>query len=161
MSSGENIKVQQCHRTVNKIKDSLEEKKMCVVFFLDIQQPFNNVWHLGLLNKLKTLLPDQLHYLLLISYMHNRFFQVKIDNTMSALYTIKSGVSQTSILGLFLQWHSQEVAEGTAAWHCSYTPEIKSLANTYCSIKKLNWLSPMSVCAWVTLAKCILIASNL
>ena len=30
--------MQQCHRTVNRIRDSLEEKKMCASVFLDIEQ---------------------------------------------------------------------------------------------------------------------------
>lgn len=90
--------VQQCHRLVNEIKVSLEEKKMCAAVFLDIQQAFDKVWHEGLLYKLKTHLPDQL-YLLLKSYMQDRHFQVKIDDTVSAIYPIKSGVPQGSVLG--------------------------------------------------------------
>jgi hypothetical protein len=29
--------IQQCHRIVNKIRDSLEAKKMCASVFLDVQ----------------------------------------------------------------------------------------------------------------------------
>ena len=32
--------MQQCHRTVRHIRDSLEEKKMCASVFLDIEQAF-------------------------------------------------------------------------------------------------------------------------
>jgi hypothetical protein len=44
---------QQCHRIINKIRDSLEAKKKCTSVFLDVQQAFDKVWHEGLLYKLK------------------------------------------------------------------------------------------------------------
>jgi len=72
---------QQCHRVVNKIEESIEGKKMCISVFLDIQQAFDKVWHRGLLYKLKLRLPDHL-YLLLKSYLSERYFQVKIDDEL-------------------------------------------------------------------------------
>jgi hypothetical protein len=44
---------QQCHRIVNKIKESMEGNKVCTSIFLDIQQAFDKVRHKGLLYKLK------------------------------------------------------------------------------------------------------------
>jgi hypothetical protein len=58
----------QCHTIINKIRDSLEAKKMCFSVFLDVQQAFDKVWHEGLLHKLKSKLPDQF-YLALKSYL--------------------------------------------------------------------------------------------
>ena len=52
--------IQQCHRVVNKIKESIEGKKMCTSLFLDIQQASNKGWHRGLLYKLKLRLPEDL-----------------------------------------------------------------------------------------------------
>jgi hypothetical protein len=72
--------IQQCHRIVHQIKDTLEGKKMCASVFLDIQQAFDKVWHQGLLFKLKTIVPSQI-YLLLKSYLTDRHFQVNIENT--------------------------------------------------------------------------------
>ena len=43
------------------IHKSLEEKTLCTVAFLDIQQAFDRVWHNGLLCKLKTALPTPYH----------------------------------------------------------------------------------------------------
>jgi hypothetical protein len=45
--------VQQCHRIVHCIMESMEDKKMCTAVFLDIQQAFDKVWHKGLPYKLK------------------------------------------------------------------------------------------------------------
>lgn len=93
--------VQQCHRVVNEIMKSLEEKKLCASVFLDVQQAFDKVWHKGLLYKLKKHLPSQI-YLLLKSYLQDRYFQVKTNNALSDYKTIKSGVPQGSVLGPYL-----------------------------------------------------------
>jgi hypothetical protein len=69
--------------------------------FLDIQRAFDEVWHQGLLFKLKTTVPSQI-YLLLKSYLTDRHFQVKIENTHSGHRPIQSGVRQGSVLGPFL-----------------------------------------------------------
>jgi hypothetical protein len=53
--------IQQCHRIVNKIKESMEAQKVCTTVHLDIQQAFDKVWHKGLLYKLKKNLSDHLH----------------------------------------------------------------------------------------------------
>lgn len=74
---------------------------MCASVFLDIQQAFDKVWHQGLLYKLKNHLPDQL-YLILKSYLSDRYFQVRLDDALSNYHLIKSGVPQGSVLGPFL-----------------------------------------------------------
>jgi hypothetical protein len=65
----------------------MEEKKVCTSIFLDIQQAFNKVWHKGLLYKLEKILSDQL-YLIMKSYFSERYFQVKIDDELSAYHLI-------------------------------------------------------------------------
>jgi len=74
--------IHQCHRIVNHIMDSLEEKKMCASMFLDIEQAFDKVWHQGLLYKLRKKLPDQI-FLILNSHINDRYFQVKTENALS------------------------------------------------------------------------------
>jgi hypothetical protein len=83
---------QQCHRIINKIRDSLEAKKVCASGFLDVQQAFDKVGHKGLLYKLKSKLPDQL-YLVLKSCLEEQYFKVKIDDTLSYYHLIKAEVS--------------------------------------------------------------------
>lgn len=41
--------VQQCHRIVIEIKETIEVKKMRAAVFLDIEQALDKVWHEGLL----------------------------------------------------------------------------------------------------------------
>lgn len=107
--------IQQCHRIVNKILENLEQKKMCTATFLDIQQAFDKVWHEGILYKLKIHFPQQI-YLLLKSYLSERYFQVKINQAVSKYSLIKSGVPQGSVLGPFL--------------YLLYTADIPATSNT-------------------------------
>ncbi|PNF25684.1 hypothetical protein B7P43_G16139 [Cryptotermes secundus] len=93
--------IQQCHRIINKIKTSLEGREYCTSVFLDVQQAFDKVWHAGLLYKLKTYLPERF-YIILKSYLHDRYFQIKLDDDLSDYKPIKTGVPQGSVLGPFL-----------------------------------------------------------
>jgi hypothetical protein len=91
----------QCHRIVNLIREGLETKKICAAVFLDIQKAFDKVWHQGLLYKLKLNMPSQL-YLLLQSYLSNRYFDIKINGNSPTYYPINAGVPQGSVLGPLL-----------------------------------------------------------
>jgi hypothetical protein len=86
---------------VNKTAASLQEKQCCTAAFLDIAQAFDKVWHTGLLYKLKNKLPS-LYYLLLKSYISERYFQVKYHNAYLRYKLAKSGVPQGSALGPLL-----------------------------------------------------------
>jgi hypothetical protein len=93
--------IQQCHRIVNIIRDGLENKRICAAVFLDIQQAFDKVWHQGLLYKLKKIMPSQL-YLILKSYLSNRYFNIKTNKDETSYHPIQAGVPQGSVLGPFL-----------------------------------------------------------
>ena len=60
---------------------------------MDIQQAFNEVRHIGLLFKLKKLLPTP-YDLLLRSYFDDRSFYVIVNDQISKIYDIKAGVPQ-------------------------------------------------------------------
>jgi hypothetical protein len=74
--------VQQAHRVVNAIVTSVEERTLCMAVFLDVAQAFDKVWHIGLLYKLKAALPGP-YYLLLKTYLTDRYFQVRYNGTCS------------------------------------------------------------------------------
>jgi hypothetical protein len=74
---------------------------VCATVFLDIEQAFDKVWHQGLLYKLRKQLPEQI-FLILKSYIADRYFQDKIENTFSQYYPVQSGVPWGSVLGPLL-----------------------------------------------------------
>jgi hypothetical protein len=86
------------YRITDIIEETLANKGMFSAAFLDIGQAFNRVWHKGLLHKLRLILPDNF-YLLLKSYLTNRQFHVRHEDSYSELKLIKVGVPQESVLG--------------------------------------------------------------
>lgn len=92
---------QQLHRVVDSILDTYEKKEVCMGLFLDTEKAFDKVWHQGLLSKMKNFLPDT-YYRLMQSYLSNRSFTVKVENSLSKSHAIKAGVPQGSVLGPFL-----------------------------------------------------------
>ncbi|GFY10626.1 RNA-directed DNA polymerase from mobile element jockey [Trichonephila clavipes] len=71
---------------------SLDSKRKCTgAVFLDIQKAFDRVWHTGLLYKLiKINAPPQL-ILIIKSFLNNRSFAVRVNDTHSSTKTNKGG----------------------------------------------------------------------
>jgi hypothetical protein len=93
--------IDQVYHITNIIEKVLESKGVCPAVSLDIAQALDRVWHRGLLHKLRSVLPDNF-YELLKSYVTNRHFHLKHENSYSELKLIKAGVLQGSVLGLVL-----------------------------------------------------------
>lgn len=93
--------IDQVHRLTQVIENAFEKKKVCSAVFLDVSKAFDKVCHDGLLNKIRELLPIQ-YYNILKSYLSDRFFRIKYDDTYSDLKEIKAGVPQGSVLGPIL-----------------------------------------------------------
>ena len=74
--------IQQAHRVVNEIVTSFEERARCTAAFLDVAQAFDKVWHIGLLYKMKYSLSGP-YYLLLQSYLTDRYLQVRYNGMCS------------------------------------------------------------------------------
>lgn len=69
---------------------------------IDLMKAFDTVWANGLIFKMKqSNFPINLMYLVL-SFLSNRSFQVKFNDSLSASFPIKAGVPQGSILGPLL-----------------------------------------------------------
>lgn len=97
----EHSTVEQVHRIVDTITDAFEKKKYCTAAFLDVEKAFDKVWHVGLLFKLKKLLPHPF-FMLLKSYLEERRFQVKQNESLSPICTMEASVPQGSVLGPIL-----------------------------------------------------------
>lgn len=91
----------QMHRVVDYIASAFENKQYVSAVFLDVAQAFDKVWHQGLLFKLRSILPPT-YYLILHSFLTDRFFSVRTGNELSTPLPIRAGVPQGSILAPLL-----------------------------------------------------------
>lgn len=69
---------------------------------MDIEKAFDKVWHEGLLYKMVKLHFPKWQTKLIKSYLHQREFEVTINNETSTTKQITAGVPQDSVLGPIL-----------------------------------------------------------
>ena len=93
--------IHQVHRVVDAVSFALEKKGYCTCAFLDVSQAFDRVWHEGLLYKLKKFLHPT-YYIILKSYLADRYFQVHYGSSNSNIAGIAAGVPQGGILSPIL-----------------------------------------------------------
>jgi hypothetical protein len=79
------------------IEKTLENKGVCSAVFLDIAQASKRLCHIGLLHKLRSVLPDYF-YQLVKSCLTDRHFRFKHEDSCSELKLVKTGVPQGSVL---------------------------------------------------------------
>ena len=90
---------QQIVRITTHIMETYHLRKNTAMVLLDIEKAFDRVWHEGLIHKLiKYKFPPYL-IKLIHSYLQNRQYRVKINNSHSNLKIINAGVPQGSVLG--------------------------------------------------------------
>ncbi|CAF4249483.1 unnamed protein product [Rotaria sp. Silwood2] len=115
--------------------EQLHKRQHAAVIFFDIKAAFDSVWYEGLIYKLHDLrLPEYLiRYI--ISFLHQRTAVIEIENTISRIFTLKSGTPQGSPLSPLLyiiytydsmnsiSQHTQNglFADDTALWSSSNT----------------------------------------
>lgn len=89
---------QQVHRITEYITEGFGENESTAAIFLDISRAFDKIWHNGLIYKLIKFKFNGNIVKLIKSYLLNRTFRIKIDDTFSSWKNIKAGVPQGSIL---------------------------------------------------------------
>lgn len=96
----------QNHSTVHQllrineiIVNGFENKQNTVIAFLDVAQAFDKVWIDGLIFKLLHLHPPNYLVGIVVSFLKNRTFVVRLNGEYSTVKTIHAGVPQGSILG--------------------------------------------------------------
>jgi len=120
--------VMQCHRVVDVVASTLEKSQCCPSAFLDMQQAFDTVWHNGLLLKLKKTLPFT-YYLILKSYLSNRFSQVSYRSSYSTIFPIHCGVPQGSILGpVLFSIYTSDLPLNPSTVLCTFADDIAVLS---------------------------------
>lgn len=87
---------QQLLRLTEYINNGFEKKFHTGAAFLDIAQAFDRVWHQGLLYKLKTLNTHSAIFNIIKSFLSDRCFSVRINDTNSGTKKITAGVPQGS-----------------------------------------------------------------
>lgn len=93
--------LEQLHRISSIVEAALEGGGFCNAVFLDVSQAFDRVWHERLIYKLSKMLPGN-HVKILSSYVSNRFFRVRFEDSYSDFRPIRAGVPQGSVLSPIL-----------------------------------------------------------
>ncbi|GFX52861.1 probable RNA-directed DNA polymerase from transposon X-element [Trichonephila clavipes] len=89
-------------RLTENISEGFQKKKSTRAVFLDIQKAFDRVWINGLTFKLITFnIPHPLIHLI-HSYLTNRSFRIRINETLSNEHSVSAGCPQGSLLGPLL-----------------------------------------------------------
>ncbi|XP_055589088.1 uncharacterized protein LOC129741388 [Uranotaenia lowii] len=94
--------VHQLTRVTDIIRCNKAVSKTSIMALLDVEKAFDNVWHNGLICKLKRFNFPIFLVKIIRNYLTTRSFQVSICNTCSDTFNIHAGVPQGSILGPIL-----------------------------------------------------------
>lgn len=81
---------------------NFENYQQTAALFIDFQQAFDRVWHAGLIYKMKKLCFPQYLIGVISSFLDDRSFSVKLDDTFSSIKPVRASVPQGSVLGPIL-----------------------------------------------------------
>jgi hypothetical protein len=121
--------IQQVHRVVDFVACAFENKNIVTSSFLDISQAFDRVWHNGLLSKLRFL--PYAYFLIMKSFLRDRFFFVSQGNSQSDYFPILAGVPQGTILSPILYsiyTHDFPTSQDTTT--CTYADDTAILSES-------------------------------
>ena len=86
----------------NEITKSLRSKSLTIAVFLDFEKAYDMVWRPGLLHKCNKLGINGKIFNYIESFITNRTFQVKINNTLSTIKNQLNGTPQGSVISSLL-----------------------------------------------------------
>ncbi|GFT73218.1 RNA-directed DNA polymerase from mobile element jockey [Trichonephila clavipes] len=121
----------QLLRVVEYIKSGFQDRKSTGAVFLDIQKAFDRVWHVGLLYKLiKMNTPPHL-IKLINSFLNNRSFTVKVNNTHSSNRIIIAGMPQgSSISPILFNIYVNDTPRTSQSTICMFADDTAILAQS-------------------------------
>ena len=142
---------------LRRLQKILDNKKIITEYqFLDVKQAFDRVWYPGLLFKLELLLPAPF-YLVIKSYIMNRYFYVKVNNTFSEICDIKAGILQGRVLGAVLHaifTPDMPISEDITTATYAYDTALIACNNNFAEARILqrhvdvisNWFKKWNIC---------------
>ena len=89
-------------KLTHSLKQNIKKGFVTSAVFLDVEKAFDQVWHTGLLHKMKKFGIDQNLLRWIKSFLSERSVSIKIKNTKSDFFTPKHGVPQGSPLSPIL-----------------------------------------------------------
>ena len=116
---------------IDRLLNQLNDHKIPINLHLDLSKAFDKKSHDILLDKLTYYGVTNASLQLLKSYFANRSQYVQIDDEMSSLQTIKSGIPQGSILGpLFFSIYINDIVKCTNKFNCILYADDTTLNST-------------------------------
>jgi exonuclease III len=85
-----------------KISECLARKKKCLSIFFDITKAFDKVWHEALIYKMIQMKIPKYLVAWVQSFLEDRKFKVKINQTTGSTYPINAGVPQGAVISPIL-----------------------------------------------------------
>ncbi|GFT26313.1 probable RNA-directed DNA polymerase from transposon X-element [Trichonephila clavipes] len=121
----------QLLRVVEYIKSGFQDRKSTGAVFLDIQKAFDRVRHVGLLYKLiKIKTPPHL-IKLINSFLNNRSFTVKVNNSHSSNRRITAGTPQgSSISPILFNIYVNDIPRTSQSTICMFADDTAILAQS-------------------------------
>jgi hypothetical protein len=120
--------IEQTHRILQRINETLENKQFCSAALLDISQAFDKVWHTGLLYKLGSVLRSLLYllYTANLSTSPESITATFADDTAvlatdndSAIASHKLQTNLAAIQNWFKKWRMND--NGSKSIHVTFT----------------------------------------
>ncbi|GBN12650.1 putative RNA-directed DNA polymerase from transposon BS, partial [Araneus ventricosus] len=121
--------IHQLLRVTNTVTQGFNHKFYTGGVFLDVRKAFDRMWHNGLIYKLLQFKIPNYLIGILINYLRNRTFRVKLNHTLSDIGSIKAGTPQGSILSpLLYTIYTSDFPKTKQIMNCFFADDTAILA---------------------------------